>query len=201
MKLQVQSATFAIVLGALSTVGLAAPAPETAKTLEKRALLLPTAPSNDDIGGAHLLIKDLAQSDPVVKNAFMLLSKPRSYWDGMNACLSMGDGGYIYIKGSSGGNDLVDLLKSNPSANAEVNSFSQFWVYNGVPGVVGNCLAVNKNTGGTDWIPCTTQLPTICFNSVMRRVLLFDDRSRQIKVTTPAGQIQGWRDQNAFRFL
>ncbi|KAK3808425.1 MAG: Carboxylesterase [Benniella sp.] len=35
----------------------------------------------------------------------------------------------------------------------------------------------------------------------MRRVLLFDDTSRQVKVNTPVGQIQGWRDQNAFRFL
>lgn len=35
----------------------------------------------------------------------------------------------------------------------------------------------------------------------MRRVLLFDDNSRQIKVNTSVGQIQGWRDQNAFRFL
>ncbi|KAG0241915.1 hypothetical protein BG011_003412, partial [Mortierella polycephala] len=71
----------------------------------------------------------------------------------------------------------------------------------GVPGIFANCLAVNKNTGGTDWIPCSTQLPTVCFNSVMRRVLLFDDKSRQVKVNSPAGPIQGWRDQNAFRFL
>lgn len=35
----------------------------------------------------------------------------------------------------------------------------------------------------------------------MRRVLLFDNESRQIKVNAPVGQIQGWRDQNAFRFL
>ena len=35
----------------------------------------------------------------------------------------------------------------------------------------------------------------------MRRVLFFDDTSRQIKVNTSVGQIQGWRDQNAFRFL
>ena len=35
----------------------------------------------------------------------------------------------------------------------------------------------------------------------MRRVLLFDDTSRQVIVNSPVGQIQGWRDQNAFRFL
>jgi len=70
-----------------------------------------------------------------------------------------------------------------------------------VPGLLSNCLAVNKNTGKTDSIPCSTQLPTVCFNSVLRRVLLFQDTSRQIKVNTPVGTIQGWRDQNAFRFL
>lgn len=35
----------------------------------------------------------------------------------------------------------------------------------------------------------------------MRRVLLFQDNGRQIKLDTPIGQLQGWRDQNAFRFL
>ncbi|KAK3808228.1 MAG: Carboxylesterase, partial [Linnemannia elongata] len=45
------------------------------------------------------------------------------------------------------------------------------------------------------------QLPTVCFNSVLRRVLLFQDTGRQIKLDTPIGQLQGWRDMNAFRFL
>lgn len=45
------------------------------------------------------------------------------------------------------------------------------------------------------------QLPIICSNSVKRRVLFYDDNSRQVRVNTPVGQIQGWRDQNAFRFL
>jgi acetylcholinesterase len=71
----------------------------------------------------------------------------------------------------------------------------------GFPGIMSNCLAVNKNTGKTDWILCSTQLPTVCFNSVMRRVLLFQDNGRQIKLDTPIGQLQGWRDMNAFRFL
>ncbi|KAF9971769.1 hypothetical protein BGZ73_005176 [Actinomortierella ambigua] len=167
--------------------------------LEKR--LAAGAPLAGDIGGAHLLLKDLAQSDPLIKNAYLLLSKPRGYYDGMAACSSMGESGYIYIPDTAGASDLVDLLRSNAPANVEVAGHTQFWVYNGVPGVLQNCLAVNKNTGKTDWIPCTTQLPTVCFNSVMRRVLLFDDRSRQVKVTTPVGEIQGWRDQNAFRFL
>ncbi|KAG0378524.1 hypothetical protein BGX24_003557 [Mortierella sp. AD032] len=35
----------------------------------------------------------------------------------------------------------------------------------------------------------------------MRRVLFFGDNNRQVKVNTSVGQIQGWHDQNAFRFL
>jgi len=185
----------ALVLIAVQDTVVAAPTKNT------KRLLLPTAPTASDIDGAHLLIKNDVDTTYIIKNAFVLLSKPRTYWDGMSACLSMGDGGYIYIKGSSGGTELVSLLNNNSPAQPEVNAFSQFWVFNAFPGVFGNCLAVNKNTGSTDWISCKTQLPTVCFNSVMRRVLLFDDTSRQVKVNTPTGAIQGWRDQNAFRFL
>ncbi|KAF9314153.1 hypothetical protein BG006_004010, partial [Podila minutissima] len=164
----------------------AAPTPK----LDKR-LLLPTAPLASDIDGAHLLMQNDADTTYIIKNAYVLLSKPRSYWDGIATCLKMGDGGYIYIRGTSGGNQLVELLNNNSPAQAETSAFSQFWVYNGFPGIFGNCLAVNKNTYKTDWIPCSTQLPTVCFNSVMRRVLLFDDTSRQVKVNTPVGAIQG----------
>ncbi|KAF9207523.1 hypothetical protein BGZ49_000261 [Haplosporangium sp. Z 27] len=174
---------------------------EAAPTKFKKRLLLPTAPLASDINGAHLLIKNNVDSNPVIKNAYVLLSNPRNYYDGMSACTSMGDGGYIYISGTSGASDLISLLNNNSVAQQEVSGYSQYWVYNAVPGIFSNCLAVNKNTGGTDLIPCDTLLPTVCFNSVMRRVLLFDDTSRQIKVNTPTGQIQGWRDQNAFRFL
>ncbi|KAG0343384.1 hypothetical protein BG004_005352 [Podila humilis] len=171
-----------------------------AAPVEKR-LLLPNAPLASDIDGAHLLLKNDVDSTKVIKNAYLLLSKPRDYYSGINTCLSMGDGGYIYIPGTSGATELVSLLNKNANAQPEVSAFSQFWVYNGVPGIFANCLAVNKNTGKTDWIPCSTKLPTVCFNSVMRRVLLFEDSSRQVKVNTPVGTIQGWRDQNAFRFL
>ncbi|KAF9409099.1 hypothetical protein BGZ94_002080 [Podila epigama] len=166
-------------------------APIHKPTVEKR-LLLPTAPLASDIDGAHLLLKNDVDSSNVIKNAYLLLSKPRGYYAGIEACLSMGDGGYIYIPSTSGATELVSLLNNNPNAQPEVAAHTQFWVYNGVPGILDNCLAVNKNTGNTDWIPCNTQLPTICFNS---------DASRQIKVNTPVGPIQGWRDQNAFRFL
>jgi acetylcholinesterase len=71
----------------------------------------------------------------------------------------------------------------------------------GNSGIRSTCLAVNKNTGKTDRISCSTKLPTICFNSVARRTLFSQDTSRQIKLDTPIGQVQGWRDQNSFRFL
>ncbi|KAF9117263.1 hypothetical protein BGW39_002392, partial [Mortierella sp. 14UC] len=176
-------------------ISLAAPAP----TVEKRALS-DSAPLASDINGAHLLLLNDVDSE-TGKNAFLLLSAARGYYDGMKACSAMGDGGYIYIPGTAGASNLVTLLNNNAVAQKEVSAFSQFWVYNGVPGVLSNCLAVNKNTGKPDWIPCSTQLPTVCFNSVLRRVLLFQDTSRQIKVNTPAGTLQGWRDMNAFRFL
>ncbi|KAG0351812.1 hypothetical protein BGZ54_003081, partial [Gamsiella multidivaricata] len=182
------------VLSVLLTLGVSNAAP-----IKKRDLNA-SAPLASDIDGAHLLLLNDVDSS-TAKNAFLLLSKPRGYYDGMSACNTMADGGYIYISGTAGASDLVKLLNNNAPAQAEVSGYSQFWVYNGVPGILNNCLAVNKNNGKTNWIPCSTQLPTVCFNSVMRRVLLFDDTSRQVKVNTPVGQIQGWRDQNAFRFL
>ncbi|KAG0288048.1 hypothetical protein BGZ96_008104, partial [Linnemannia gamsii] len=184
----------AVALLATLQISFAAPAP-----VEKRALSN-SAPLASDINGAHLLLLNDVDSE-TAKNAFLLLSAPRGYYDGMQACSAMGDGGYIYIPGTAGASNLVTLLNNNAVAQKEVSAFSQFWVYNGVPGVLTNCLAVNKNTGKTDWIPCSTKLPTVCFNSVLRRVLLFQDTSRQVKVTTPTGTLQGWRDQNAFRFL
>ncbi|KAG0066470.1 hypothetical protein BGZ90_001397 [Linnemannia elongata] len=120
----------------------------------------------------------------------------------MAACASMGDGGYIYIAGTPAANEMVSLLKNNPVAQVEVSAYSQFWVFNGIPGIFSNCLAVNKNTGLTDWIPCSTTLPTVCYNSAPRRTLVIQDSARQVKINIPGvGQLQGWRDQNSFRFL
>ncbi|KAF9912795.1 hypothetical protein EC991_008657 [Linnemannia zychae] len=182
----------------------AAPTPHAASvagnSFEKR-LMLPDAPLASDIDGAHILLKNDLDSLSV-KRPFLLLSKPRDYYAGMSACASMGDGGYIYIAGTAGANDLVDMLKVNAIAQTEVSAYSQFWVFNGIPGVFSNCLAVNKNTGSTDWIPCSTTLPTVCYNSALRRTLAIQDSIRQIKLDVPGvGQLQGWRDQSAFRFL
>lgn len=58
----------------------------------KKRLLLPGAPLASDIDGAHLLLKNDVDSTNIIKNAYLLLSKPRNYYDGMSACLSMGDG-------------------------------------------------------------------------------------------------------------
>ncbi|KAF8933283.1 hypothetical protein BGZ47_010936 [Haplosporangium gracile] len=169
------------------------------RNVEKR-FMLPQAPVASAINGVSILLENDVDSSKV-KYSFLLLSQPRGYYDGMDSCLSLGDGGYIFIPGTAGATSLVSLLNNNSVAQQEVSGYSQFWVYNGVPGIFSNCLAVNKITGKTDWIPCSTQLPTVCFNSVMRRVLLFQDIGRQIKLDTPIGQLQGWRDMNAFRFL
>ncbi|KAG0349434.1 hypothetical protein BG005_010979 [Podila minutissima] len=194
VSLKIVAALTAIL--SLSTHNLIDAAPAR---IDKRALNS-GAPLASDVGGASIIMDNDADS-ATSKISFLLLSKPRGYYDGMNACSSMTSAGYIYIPGTAAANSLVKLLKNNAPAQNEVSAYNQFWVYNGVPGVLSNCLAVNKNTGNTDWIPCSTQLPTVCGNNVMRRVLLFDDTSRQVKVNTPVGAIQGWRDQNAFRFL
>ncbi|GJJ69798.1 hypothetical protein EMPS_02147 [Entomortierella parvispora] len=189
----------AVVYLTLQAVESAPISPKSSK-ISKRDLLLPWAPVADEMNGTHLLNNNDVDTG-TTKRSYILLSQPRSYYDGMNACSTMGEAGYIFIPGTIGGLDFISLLNKNSAAQPEVNAYTQYWVYNAVPGVFSNCLAANKATGSTDWISCSTLLPTVCYNSVMRRVLLFDDTSRQIKVNAPVGQIQGWRDQNAFRFL
>ncbi|KAG0050749.1 hypothetical protein BGZ83_004465 [Gryganskiella cystojenkinii] len=97
--------------------------------------------------------------------------------------------------------ELVQLLNSNPAAHDEVQGFDQYWVYNAFPGVFGKCLAVNKTSETTNLIDCSTQLATVCKNGAKRRDLLQKDLTRQIRIDTPIGQVQGYRDQNAFRFV
>ncbi|KAG9069586.1 hypothetical protein KI688_010490 [Linnemannia hyalina] len=195
--LSLKSLVLAVVLLTFNTLLHTDAAPT--RKLEKR-LMLPLAPVASSINGVSILLENDVDSSKV-KFSFLLLSQPRGYYDGMDSCLSLGDGGYTFIPGTAGATSLISLLNNNSVAQQEVSSYSQFWVYSGVPGILSNCLAVNKITKKTDWIPCSTQLPTVCFNSVLRRVLLFQDTSRQIKLDTPIGQLQGWRDMNAFRFL
>lgn len=58
--------------------------------LRKRALNS-SAPLSSDIDGVHILLNNDVDSE-TSKNAFLLLSKPRNYYDGMSACDTMGDG-------------------------------------------------------------------------------------------------------------
>jgi hypothetical protein len=76
--------------GLLVTLQLVEAAPTK---LRKRALNA-SAPLASDINGAHLLLLNDVDSSKG-KNAFLLLSKPRGYYDGMSACDSMGDGNVV----------------------------------------------------------------------------------------------------------
>ncbi|KAH7046968.1 hypothetical protein BKA57DRAFT_58862 [Linnemannia elongata] len=116
----------AVALLATLQISFAAPAPTV---VEKRSLSS-SAPLASDINGAHLLLLNDVDSE-TSKNAFLLLSAPRGYYDGMSACSALGDGGYIYIPGTAGASNLVTLLNNNAVAQKEVSAFSQFWVYNG----------------------------------------------------------------------
>lgn len=63
------------------------------RNLEKR-LMLPTAPVASAINGVSILLENDVDSSKV-KYSFLLLSQPRGYYDGMDSCLSLGDGKYI----------------------------------------------------------------------------------------------------------
>jgi acetylcholinesterase len=67
----------------------ATPAPH----LEKR-ILLPLAPLASDIKGAHILLNNDVDSS-TTKRAFLLLSESRDYYEGMNACTSMGESKFL----------------------------------------------------------------------------------------------------------
>ncbi|KAF9273098.1 hypothetical protein BGZ88_004101 [Linnemannia elongata] len=171
--MSLKSTLVVVITLALLTVNLVYAAP--VGKVEKR-LLSPLAPVASAINGVSIILENNVDSSKA-KYSFLLLSQPRGYYAGMDSCLTMGDGGYIYIPGTAGATSLVSLLNNNVATQQEVSGYSQFWVFNGIPGILSNCLAV------------------------MRRVLLFQDNGRQIKLDTPIGQLQGWRDQNAFRFL
>lgn len=63
------------------------------------------------------------------------------------------------------------------------------------------CKSLNKNFEKTESSPCTTELPIICVNTAPRRTIAVQDTTRQVSVKTAVGTIQGFRDQNSFRFL
>ncbi|KAG0210434.1 hypothetical protein BGX28_009343 [Mortierella sp. GBA30] len=173
-----------------------------ASSAEKRSLLLPTAPLASDIDGAHLLLlNDVDSSTP--KNAFVLLSKPRSYIDGAKACLSMGDIIEAYSPETADAKDLIALLNNNAPAQAEVSVSSLFWVSSGIVLSLPNekCKALNKVSAKVESVSCCRKLPTVCRNTAGSRIPLLSDTSRRIQVNTTVGMIQGSHDQTAFRFL
>lgn len=65
--------------------------PTKSPKVSKRAMLLSWAPVVDDMDGVHLINNNDVDT-ATAKNAYILLSKPRSYYDGMKGCASMGEG-------------------------------------------------------------------------------------------------------------
>jgi len=54
--------------------------------------LEPNAAVADDINGVSILMKGQAETLPLIKNTFLLLSNPVDYYNGMKNCQKMGEG-------------------------------------------------------------------------------------------------------------
>ncbi|KAF9912794.1 hypothetical protein EC991_008656 [Linnemannia zychae] len=171
--------------------------PESATILKKR-LVIPKAPLASTIDGAHILLQNDVDS-VTPKFSFLLLSKPRSYYDAAAACKTMFDKPYTYLPGMPASKELLSLLKSNAAAQPETAAATNYWVLNGFPNF--GCISLNKTSGWIETTPCTKKLPIICTNSAPRRTVLVQDVTRQVVVDAAVGKIQGFRDQNSFRFL
>ncbi|KAH7038688.1 hypothetical protein BKA57DRAFT_442002 [Linnemannia elongata] len=125
--LSLKSTLIVVITLALLTVNLVYAAP--VGKVEKR-LLSPLAPVASAINGVSIILENDVDSSKA-KYSFLLLSQPRGYYAGMDSCLTMGDGGYIYIPGTAGATSLVSLLNNNVATQQEVSGYSQFWVFNG----------------------------------------------------------------------
>ncbi|KAK3847200.1 MAG: Alpha/Beta hydrolase protein [Linnemannia gamsii] len=178
-----------------SSIVSAAPA-----VVVNKRLFAPKGPLSDAIDGAHILLQNDVDS-ATAKYSFLLLSKPRNYQDAATACNNMFDTPFLYVPGSPAAKELNSLLKSNAVAQSEVAASTNYWVFNAplFPGF--GCFSLNKDTEKTQIIPCTKELPIICFNSAPPRTVLIQDTTRRVDVNTAVGAIQGFRDQNSFRFL
>jgi len=89
-----------------------------------------------------------------------------------------------------------------PLFSLQLNDFlSLAHLYSLVSPALGFCLSLNKSTQMLENTPCHTKLSTICNNSASRRTTVLQDVTRQVAVNTSVGTIQGFRDQNSFRFL
>ncbi|OAQ24184.1 alpha/beta-hydrolase [Linnemannia elongata AG-77] len=183
--------------GVPTVVSAAPTSVKIASSINKR-LLVSRAPTAETIDGAHILLKNDVDTS-TTQYSFLLLSKPQNYYDAADACKSMSDSPFLYVPGSPAANELNALLKNNPIAQPEVAVSTNFWVLNTFPSV--GCKSLNKNIGKTESSPCTTELPIICVNTAPRRTIAVQDTTRQVSVKTAVGTIQGFRDQNSFRFL
>ncbi|KAG9068811.1 hypothetical protein KI688_011097 [Linnemannia hyalina] len=182
----------------VSTIVSAAPTNLKAGSWINKRLHVSRAPRAETIDGAHILLKnDVDTSTP--RYSFLLLSKPRNYYEAADACEFMSDSAFLYVPDSPAAKELNELLKNNPTAQPEVAASTNFWVLSTLPSV--GCRSLSKNTEKTESSPCITKLPVICVNTAPRRTLAVQDITRQISVKTAIGTIQGFRDQNSFRFL
>ncbi|GJJ77842.1 hypothetical protein EMPS_10201 [Entomortierella parvispora] len=156
--------------------------------------LVQNAPSASTLGGAHILLdNDVDTKTP--KYPMILLSKPRTYQDSKDACASLGED----MVQPTGYGNITSLLNNTPVAQTELKGIRRVWVHNN-----GNskCTAFDRRDNSVVQLSCSARLPAICKNSVPRTVVGSNDKSKQITVTTSrSGTYQGYRDQNAFRFL
>ncbi|KAF9976268.1 hypothetical protein BGZ73_008910 [Actinomortierella ambigua] len=154
------------------------------------------APLASDFAGVHMLVENNLDSSmphfPVI-----LISNKTSHHDGMHACGSLDELAYLP---SVGATNFTSLFANTAVARDEVANESSFWV-GGVMNTNSSCQAMAKN-GTTMYLPCSTLLPTLCFNTAPKARFLLTSTSHQIIVnTTKSGAFQGYYDENSFRFL
>ncbi|KAG0375330.1 hypothetical protein BGX24_009254 [Mortierella sp. AD032] len=159
--------------------------------------LIKDAPSANELKGVHLLLEnDLDSNTP--KHPVIFLAEPRSYKESQRVCDTLGED----LLGPDNIDFVKGLLNTTPIAANNIKRVSRIWV----KGASSNsCTAFDRTSGHTLHLPCSTKLPALCANSLPRTQIglkVHTDRSKQIKVKTPAaGTLQGYRDQNQFRFL
>ncbi|KAG0334131.1 hypothetical protein BG000_008606 [Podila horticola] len=190
----VRSASFTTAVSlAFLVASCSLPTTTTAATVA--TTLVQNAPSADSLGGAHLLL-DNDVDTKTSKYPVIFLSKPMSYKESQDACVSLGED----LVQSSGYGNLTELLNNTPVAQAEVKGIRRVWVNNRN----FHCAALDRQDGSIVQFSCSAKLPALCKNSVSRTMNggFNNDKSKQVTVQTHrVGTYQGYRDQNAFRFL
>ncbi|GJJ69124.1 hypothetical protein EMPS_01470 [Entomortierella parvispora] len=166
-------------------------------TSTSAATLVQNPPSANSLGGAHILLENDLDSK-TTRYPIIFLSKPLSYNNSRAACATLGED----LVQSSGYGNLTRILSNTPVAQNEVKGSRRFWVAN-KGNDASHCTAFDRRDGSTVQLSCMAKLPSLCKNSVARTMIgATNDKSKQITVTTgKVGTYQGYRDQNAFRFL